>query len=196
MSPTGGAQKPPEEGARMASRTSTERADRANVARTAAKVAALNGMTSAELADRFQELFGQPTRTRNREYLRKRLAYRIQELAEGGLSPGALDRIDQLGRQAGPRWQAAGRAHGTAVAVSPIPAARDPRLPSEGTVLTRHHGGAEHQVTVLADGFEYRGECYRSLSKIARLVTGTPWNGFQFFLGRAHGTRTRGGTAS
>jgi hypothetical protein len=66
---------------------------------------------------------------------------------------------------------------------------RDPRLPSPGTILKRVHDGVEHQVKVLADGFEYRGEQYRSLSKVARTITGTPWNGFLFFFGRASGAR-------
>jgi len=58
---------------------------------------------------------------------------------------------------------------------------RDPRLPPVGTVLTKERGRQTHQVTVLADGFEYKGEKYRSLSKIARLITGVNWNGFAFF---------------
>ncbi|MDL1951780.1 DUF2924 domain-containing protein, partial [Acidobacteria bacterium ACD] len=116
--------------------------------------------------------------------------YRIQELAEGGLSPRALDRIDQLNRLAPPPWRRpAGGAHGPAAQPTLAPPARDPRLPSPGTVLTRLHRGVEHRVTVLADGFEYRGERYRSLSAIARRITGTPWNGFLFFFGRSSGTR-------
>ncbi|KAA0250330.1 MAG: DUF2924 domain-containing protein [Acidobacteria bacterium] len=174
----------------MASRTSNQRADRANVAATAAKLAALGRMTGPELAAQYETLFGAPPRSRNRQYLRKRLAYRIQELAEGGLSPRALDRIDQLIRLAPPPWRrpAAG-SHGLAAQPRLAPATRDPRLPSPGTVLTRIHRGVEHRVTVLVDGFEYRDERYRSLSKIARKITGTPWNGFLFFFGRSGGTR-------
>jgi hypothetical protein len=61
---------------------------------------------------------------------------------------------------------------------------RDPRLPPPGAVLTRVHDGVEHKLIVLADGFEYRGERHRSLSKIVRIITGTPWNGFLFFFSR------------
>jgi hypothetical protein len=60
-------------------------------------------------------------------------------------------------------------------------------------VVRRVHGTTEHSVTVLDDGFEYRGERYRSLSKIARVITGTPWNGYLFFFGRAKGTKSRPG---
>ena len=67
------------------------------------------------------------------------------------------------------------------------PELRDPRLPPPGHVLTRIHDGIEHRVTILSDGFEYRGEHHRSLSQIAKLITRTPWNGFRFFFGNARG---------
>lgn len=58
---------------------------------------------------------------------------------------------------------------------------RDPRLPAAGTVLEREHQGKKIRVTVLEDGFRYEGETYNSLSTIARVATGTIWNGFTFF---------------
>ena len=63
---------------------------------------------------------------------------------------------------------------------------RDPRLPAPGTVLRREHKGAVHEVTVLEHGFEYQGERYSSLSKLAQQITGSVWNGYGFFrlLGR------------
>ncbi len=175
----------------MGSPKPTRGADSANVAKTAADLAALGSLTVAGLARKYEELFGTPSRSRNKEYLRKRLAFRIQELAEGGLSPKALARIEELNRNApplGPR--AAAKTARTPVASTPesVPA-RDPRLPVPGTVLTRVHGKAEHRVTVLDDGFEYKGKPYRSLSKIAREITGTSWNGFLFFLGRKGSAR-------
>ena len=193
MSPPGGPQEPPEEGEGMSGRASRERADRANVAETAAKLAALSGMTSAELASQYQALLGVAPRSRNRQYLRKRLAYRIQELAEGGLSQRALDRIEELIRLEPPPWRRSATAPMAPVPAPSARAGRDPRLPTPGTVLARLHRGAEHRVTVLADGFEYRGERYRSLSRIARLITGTPWNGYLFFFGRSGGTRRPSG---
>ena len=59
-----------------------------------------------------------------------------------------------------------------------VNADRDPRLPKVGTVLRKTHRGIEHEITVLADGFEWNGQTYRSLSKIANEITGTTWNGF------------------
>lgn len=69
----------------------------------------------------------------------------------------------------------------------------DSRLPAVGSVLTRIHGTTEHRVTVVDDGFDYRGERYRWLSKIARVITGTVWNGYPIFFGRATGTWSRCG---
>ena len=57
-------------------------------------------------------------------------------------------------------------------------AERDPRLPAAGTILRKTVKGAEHEIKVLESGFEYAGQTYRSLSKIAREITGTTWNGF------------------
>ncbi|MBI3184657.1 MAG: DUF2924 domain-containing protein [Myxococcales bacterium] len=166
-------------------------AERAAVASTALQLAALEKMSVGELAEKYREVFGEPTRTRNKEYLRKRIAWRIQELTEGGLSTRALKRIEQLAPEAPVRWrQPVARKDGAGGKVVPITRpARDPRLPPAGTVITRLHDGVEHKVTILDDGFEYGGERHRSLSKVARLITGTPWNGFLFFFGRANGTR-------
>lgn len=162
----------------------------AAVVRTATDLAALGRMTGAELAGKYAELYGQPARTHNKDFLRKRLAWRIQELTEGGLSGRALARIEEL---APPELATVRRPRHVRTTGSPatIPtrAVRDPRLPLVGTVLRRFYGGVEHSVTILDGGFEYQGETYRSLSKIARLVTGTPWNGYLFFLGRANGTK-------
>jgi hypothetical protein len=165
------------------------RADRQAAANTSRELAALDKMSVGELAEKFREVFGEPTRTRNKEYLRKRIAWRIQERAEGGLSSRALERIEQLAPEAPVRWRApVARKDGVSAPVVPIAsAARDPRLPPIGSVITRLHNGVEHKVTVLADGFEHQGKQHRSLSKIARLITGTPWNGFLFFFGRANG---------
>ena len=164
------------------------------VARTAAELAALGRMTGAEMAEKYLVLFRQPAHSRNKDFLRKRLAWRIQELAEGGLSERALARIEELGSVALATWRRPARA-GTPASLRPPSGgiARDPRLPPAGTVVRRVHGSTEHSVTVLNDGFEYRGERYRSLSKIARVITGTPWNGYLFFFGRANGTKPRRG---
>jgi len=159
------------------------------------QLAALRNMTVAQLREKYREVFGEPTRSRNKDYLRKKVAWRIQELAEGGLSDRARARIEELADGAPMRQRSSGNGpgNGAAVTTPATPATdRDPRLPEPGTVLTRTHGGVEHQVTVLDDGFEYRGERYTSLSKIAREITGTNWNGFLYF-GLQRRTRKRNG---
>ena len=168
------------------------RAQGTAVARTAADLAALTRMTGAELAEKYLVLFGQPARSRNKDFLRKRLAWRIQELAEGGLSERALARIEELGADVLTSWRRPARAErATSPRAHVGGATRDPRLPPAGTVVRRVHGTTEHSVKVLDDGFEFGGERYRSLSKIARVITGIPWNGYLFFFGRAKGTKVQ-----
>jgi hypothetical protein len=159
--------------------TAQLRKDRAAMATVSQQLASLESMTVGELAEKFREVFGFPTRTRNKPYLRKRVAWQIQALAEGGLSPRALAKIEELALLAPVRWRPDMTAAG-AVGVFPV-RSRDPRLPMPGSVLVRVHKDTENRVTVLPEGFDYQGQRYASLSQIARLITGTPWNGFLFF---------------
>jgi hypothetical protein len=154
-----------------------------------AEVEALGRMTAGQLRDRYRDLFGEPSRSGNRDYLAKRLAWRIQSLAEGGLSERAKRRADELARDADLRTtlpkppKAAVPGDGTstiALPVTPAATAHD-RLPGPGTVLTRTYRGARVSVTVRPDGFEHDGRMYGSLSAVARAVTGTQWNGHLFF---------------
>jgi hypothetical protein len=154
-----------------------------------AEVGALGRMTAAQLRDRYHDLFGEPTRSGNRDFLVKRLAWRIQSLAEGGLSERARRRAEVLARDADLRTtvpkppKAAVLGDGTNTLVLPVrpTATAHDRLPGPGTVLTRTYRGSRVSVTVLADGFEHDGARYRSLSAVARAVTGTQWNGHLFF---------------
>ncbi len=183
-----GTTQPPQGESAMSMKALAQRTDREAAASVARELAALGTMSVGELAEKYREVFGEPTRTRNKEYLRKRIAWRVQERAEGGLSPRALEPSEQRAPEAPVRWrQPVSRKDGATV--EPVTPARDPRLPGAGTVLTRVHDGVEHRVTVLEAGFEYNGKPYRSLSKIAGTITGTPWNGFLFFFGRASGTK-------
>jgi hypothetical protein len=153
------------------------------------QLAALRAMTVGQLRERYREVFGEPTRSRNKDFLRKKVAWRIQELAEGGLSDHARTRIEELAAHVPVRWRSSGNGAAQPAATTEpaeasapfVPGARDPRLPEPGTVLVREHGGVEHRVTVLADGFEYGGQRYESLSKVARAISGTNWNGYLFF---------------
>lgn len=163
------------------------RRTREGVADITEQLAALRSMTVAQLRERYLEVMGEPTRSRNKDWLFKKVAWRIQELAEGGLSEQALASIDELAEDVPVRWrQRRGQAANAPTSkedatAAEVPEPRDPRLPPAGTVLTRAYKGVEHRLTVLDDGFEYRGERHTSLSKLARDITGTNWNGFLFW---------------
>ncbi|MFY1824434.1 DUF2924 domain-containing protein [Myxococcus fulvus] len=162
----------------------TARAARTQLADMPQQLAALASMPVPDLAAKYLELYGEPTRSRNRDYLKKRLAFRIQELAEGGLSTRAVARISELGDRLPERWRMR-QVEEKRKPSTPTPAApadgRDVRLPPPGTVLTRAFKGTQHRVTVREDGIEYEGQLRRSLSSVAKLITGTAWNGFTFF---------------
>lgn len=151
----------------------------------------LAGMKVEELAQRYRELYGEPTRSRNKGYLKKRLGWRIQELSEGGLPPQVIAKVAELGDGLPERWKmrqaekarAKEKAKEEAAAAggAPVEAPRDPRLPPVGSVLRREYQGVECEVTVGPEAFEYQGERFKTLSAVARRITGTPWNGYLFF---------------
>ena len=165
----------------MSKTTARARANARELGDVPTQLAALEKMNVGQLAEKYRELYGEPTRTRNKEYLRKRLAWRIQELAEGGLPASALERIAQLGDDLPERWRMRQAAHernaGPAQPLEP----RDPRVPPVGTVLHRVFNGVAHEVTVCSEGFEHGGERFKTLSAVAKHITATPWNGFLFF---------------
>jgi hypothetical protein len=132
------------------------------------RLAALKAMKTPELKEQWRDLFGTEPPPYNRRFFESRLAYRIQELAYGGLKPETVKRLEALGEQL----------DGGSIAKRRM---RQERRPIAGTRLIRDWQGVEHTVTVLADGFEWQGRPYRSLSAIARAITGTRWNGWVFF---------------
>jgi hypothetical protein len=148
----------------------------------------LDEMSVGELVEKFRSVFGKDTRTRNRPYLVRKIAWRLQERAEGGLSDRAKARVAELAATA-PLRHVAPRVKPTEEAESD---GRDPRLPKPGTVIRREYNGKEYAVTVHETDFEYRGKRYASLSKIAKDITGTHWNGWLFFN---LATRKRGAAA-
>ena len=148
---------------------------------------ALQRMTVKELRRRHVELFGEETRAGNRQYLFRRIAWRLQALTEGDLTERARRRAQELARDADLRMRPAGE-----LTMPPAPAdlktvtgriavPRDDRLPMPGATLRRVFKGHEYQVTVLPNGFEYDGRAYRSLSAVAHSITGSHWNGYHFF---------------
>ena len=157
---------------------------RQDVADISMQLAALRKLTVGQLRERYREVFGEPTRSRNKDYLRKKVAWQIQAQAEGGLSDRVRGRFAELSGDVPARRRSSGNGPASAPTTdepADAQASRDPRLPEPGIVLTRVHGGIEHKVTVLDDGFEYGGERFASLSKVARQIAGTNWNGFLFF---------------
>ncbi len=144
------------------------------------EVEGLRDMTVAELREKYVEVFGEGTRSRHKDYLRKRITWGLQAKEEGGLSERARGRAEELAQEADLRLTAPKSVLGRTT-VRRFPASPDRRLPMAGTVLTREYRGGTVSVTVLEEGFEYEGAVYRSLTSVARAVTGTHWNGFHFF---------------
>jgi len=139
-----------------------------NEAKVLARLAALKDMTVRELKSEWQALIGSPAPNNSRPFLERRIAYRIQELTFGGITKPTRQLLDAL----------ADEVEGKKVRKSMI---SDPRNPVIGTRLVREWDGTEHTITVLKDGFDWQGRRYKSLSAVARDITGTQWNGYRFF---------------
>lgn len=137
------------------------------------QVAALPGLPVAELKRMWRELFGsEPPIAYDKRFMVKRLAYRLQELAYGGLSQQTVERLKRLAQDEN---------------LIGAVAADTPARPVVGTRLIREWKGVDHCVTVLPEGYEYLGQPFRSLSAVARTITGTRWNGWAFFGMRGQG---------
>ena len=142
-----------------------------------ARLAALKTNPTPELRRQWRELFGKEPPLYNRRFLESRLAYRIQELAYGGLKPETIERLEALGEELD--------------GGSPLKRRlRADRRPIAGTRLIREWQGAEYTVTVTNEGYEWQGRPYKSLSAIARAITGTRWNGWTFFGLKNHQGRS------
>ena len=137
-------------------------------AQVLARLAALQAAPIADLKRQWRELYGKDAPPFSRSYITSRLSYRIQELAYGGLKPETRARLAALGEQLD---------GGNAI----LRRTRADGRPLPGTRLVREHDGVQHVVTVRPDDFEYEGRPYRSLSAVARHITGTRWNGWSFF---------------
>lgn len=140
------------------------------------RVAELRTLSANDLKVQWKDLFDTQPAPYNRRALEDRLAYRLQELAHGGLNVTTRKRLEALGEELD-----GGK--------KPVRRVRADRIPSPGTRLVREWKGVEHTVTITHDGFDYLGQPYRSLSPIAKRITGTSWSGFVFF-----GLKTQGQT--
>ena len=151
----------------------------------AKEVAALKRLTTRELRARYADAFGEATTANNKAWLVKRIAWRLQVQAEGGLTERARRRAAELANDADlrlspPREKAASVAPEFTETTAPR-GPGDARLPLPGTILIRVYKAESLQVQVLAQGFEFEGAVYPSLSAVAKAITGQHCNGFHFF---------------
>jgi len=132
------------------------------------RLAALKTLPIPKLKQQWRELFETEPPPYNRRFLEHRLAYRIQELAYGGLKRETIAQLKAIAKGLDGRDPTQRRRP-----------AKD--RPITGARLIREYQGIEHCVTVRNDDYEYQGHPYQSLSAIARAITGTRWNGWSFF---------------
>jgi DUF2924 family protein len=133
--------------------------------RIARELAGLIGLSRQKLQERWRDLYGgDPPDKSSQEFLKAGIAYWLQERAFGGLKPEIRRLLERAACDAKATTE-----------VAPL------RQILPGTVLIREWHGARHQVTVQDDGAVYRGTHYRSLSEIARVITGSRWSGPLFF---------------
>lgn len=146
-------------------------------ANIAAQLAQLPGLSMENLWALWDELFERRPGNHHRTFLERRIAYRLQERTFGALSPALRRKLEKIGETG----VVPNQKRATDIQLTP------------GTVLMREYNGLMHRVTVLADGsFDYQGRPYKSLSAIARAITGTPWSGPVFFGLKPSATKRKG----
>jgi len=152
-------------------------AGRPSIATIEADLAVFAGLPIGELRKAWSNrLATEPPRVRSRDLLLRLLAWQVQAEAVGGLDAGTTRKLGDIAKS----LERDGR--------------YEPKIRhdfSPGVVLTREWKGTLHKVTVTAAGFEHRGKRYKSLSDIARTITGTRWSGPRFF-----GLEQKGATSS
>ena len=143
------------------------------------RIMAIKDLPTKELQQKYEDLFqDQKPPTNNRVYLWKRIAFRIQELEYGGLADDAKTRLQELTLEFDPinhvkkpvDAPSSKKKHG-----------RDHRLPIPGTILVKEYKDTKYEIKVHEKGFEFKNKVYRSLTAIAKEITGAHWNGFLFF---------------
>ena len=132
------------------------------------RIVALKGTPIPQLKKLWRDLFDKEPPAYNRRFLENRLAYRLQELALGGLSQTTVKRLEHLGEQLDGGDKR-------------VRSRRTDERPVVGTRMIREWQGVAHEVVVHVDSFEHQGQRYKSLSRVARAITGVSWNGWIFF---------------
>jgi hypothetical protein len=147
-------------------------------AEIAQKIEALKDASLKDLQAAYSEHFPSKKVSNNRTYIWRRVAYRMQELEFGKLSAEAKTKLQALMESYDPVNNAVLKPQ---VAASGFLPKRDRRLPLSGTIITKVYKGTKIQVKTLDNGFEYNGKIYKSLTAIAKEITGAHWNGYLFF---------------
>ena len=145
---------------------------------------ALEQMSVGNLREKYEDLFHEPPRSWNRIHLVRRIAWRMQARKEGGLSERARQRALDLADESDLRTNAPksfdfGIEGGSIDGI--LTTEHDSRIPMPGTIITRRYKGKNIKVRVLPKGFEHEGEIYTSLTALAQEITGSHWNGYDFF---------------
>jgi hypothetical protein len=132
-----------------------------------AEIASLSKLGVDELRERWKAMYGKaPSREIGRSFLTRAIAYRLQERVYGGLKPSTRRLLAQVVEES---------------ATGSSPKKPQMRMAQSGTVLIREWQGNAHRVTMLDDGVSFNGKHYRSLSEVAREITGSRWSGPRFF---------------
>lgn len=145
------------------------------------KLAELSELTIGQLVAKYEKLLGEKCRSRNRRYVYRRVAWKMQADDEGGLSERAILRATVIAGESLLRVTPPNARRSRKEVPASIPANWDPRIPPPGQVIERHYKGKLLIVLVMTDGFEFDGERYKSLTAVARAITGSHCNGFHFF---------------
>lgn len=151
------------------------------------EMAALRQMQIGELRAEYARVFGEATTSRNCDCLIRRILWRKQAAEQGGLSQRARERVEELANEAelrltAPKPAAAPARDARCVTVPIPPAIRDAEAElAVGAQFQRLYQGRMIVVTIVENGVRWNGTLYRSLSAVAKTVTGAHWNGRQFF---------------
>lgn len=145
------------------------------------RIMMLKDLPSKDLQKKYEEVLGKKPVSNNRTYLWRRIAYRMQELEFGSLPDEARTKLEELIKEHDPINAVAMRAEKPSEEAVKKKPFRDRRLPIPGTIVTKNYKGLKIEVTVLEKGFEYKNVVYKSLTAIAKEITGAHWNGFLFF---------------
>jgi hypothetical protein len=133
----------------------------------AAEVASLSKLGIDELRERWKAIYGKaPSQEIGRSFLTRAIAYHLQERAYGGLKPSTRRLLARVAEE---------------TATGSSPKKHQIRKAQSGTILIREWQGNAHRVTMLDDGVSFNGKHYRSLSEVAREITGSRWSGPRFF---------------